>query len=223
MARRRLSDRDLGPSNPYATAIVTAAKEALGMLFPQPLGAERIVDIGGRQYACVLERHYHPPGGPAKPWGPHKGISMFEIVPDAEPASVVTRVAGAQKFVLGKMSLSRLQGVHPDLVRVVRRAIEITPIDFSVVEGLRTMERQRQLVAKGASQTLNSRHITGHAVDLAPYEGGTIHWDWPRFREMAPAILEAAKLEGVPVTWGGNWKSFPDGPHFELPRDKYPG
>lgn len=124
-------------------------------------------------------------------------------------------------FVLGAKSLARLEGVHPDLVRVVKRAIEITPIDFTVTEGLRTVERQRALVAAGASQTMKSRHITGHAVDLAALVMGEVRWDWPLYAKLAGAMKAAAKEVGVPLEWGGDWK-MKDGPHFQLPWANYP-
>lgn len=121
-------------------------------------------------------------------------------------------------FKLGSTSLARLEGVHPDLVKVVKRAIEITPIDFTVLEGLRTKERQRLLVARGASKTMNSYHITGHAVDIAPLVNGKVTWDWKYYNELAPVIKEAAKELGVNITWGGNWAGFKDGPHWQIPR-----
>jgi peptidoglycan L-alanyl-D-glutamate endopeptidase CwlK len=122
----------------------------------------------------------------------------------------------------------RLAGLHPDLVRVVERARLAMP--FIVVEGLRNRERQHRLVAIGASQTLNSRHLTGHAVDLAYWlddgdgapEAGEVRWDWPLARKIAAAMKAAATEEGVALVWGGDWKSFPDGPHFELHRRVYP-
>lgn len=125
-------------------------------------------------------------------------------------------------FHLSQRSRQRLEGVHPDLVRVVERAIATTPIDFTVLEGRRTLARQRELVAAGASRTLNSRHLTGHAVDLAPLVGGKVRWDWPLFHQLAPVIKAAAAAEGVPIRWGGDWKTFKDGPHWELPRAQYP-
>lgn len=85
-----------------------------------------------------------------------------------------------------------------------------------VIEGLRTIERQKQLVAKGASKTMNSKHITGHAVDLAPMVDGDIRWDWPLYHKLAPIIKQAAKDMGVNITWGGDWRSFADGPHWEI-------
>lgn len=125
-------------------------------------------------------------------------------------------------FVLGQRSLDRLKGVHPDLVRVVKRAITLSTQDFSVLEGLRTLARQKALVAAGASRTMNSRHLTGHAVDLGALLNGKVAWDWPLYARIAKAVKEAAKQEGVPIEWGGDWKSFKDGPHFQLPFASYP-
>lgn len=121
-------------------------------------------------------------------------------------------------YSLGTRSLQNLSGVHPDLIKVVKRAIEITEQDFTVLEGIRSTERQRQLYKSGASKTMNSRHITGHAVDLAPWP---ISWDWARFYPIADAMKQAAEDVGVEIEWGGDWKSFKDGPHFELPRSDY--
>lgn len=125
-------------------------------------------------------------------------------------------------FTLSVRSKQRLEGVHPDLVRVVEKALILSQIDFAVVEGLRTKARQAELMAAGASKTMNSRHITGHAVDVAPVIGGKIRWDWPLFNELATAFKLAATQENVPIVWGGDWVSFKDGPHFELDRRKYP-
>ena len=120
---------------------------------------------------------------------------------------------------LGQRSMQNLSGVHPDLVAVVKRAIEITEQDFSVIEGVRNIERQRQLVAKGASKTMNSRHLTGHAVDLAPYP---LSWDWEYFYPIADAMKQAAEELGVDLTSGAYWENFPDGPHHELSWGAYP-
>lgn len=125
-------------------------------------------------------------------------------------------------FYLSTRSKRRLDGVHPDLVRVVKRAIEITPVDFAVLEGVRTMARQRQLKEAGASQTLRSRHLTGHAVDLGAYIGGRVRWDWPPYHRIAAAIKAAAAELDVPIEWGGDWRTFKDGPHFQLPWSEYP-
>jgi peptidoglycan L-alanyl-D-glutamate endopeptidase CwlK len=124
-------------------------------------------------------------------------------------------------FKFSARSLKNLQGVHPDLVRVIRRALELTPVDFAVIEGLRTVARQKQLFAAGASKTMNSRHLTGHAVDIAPIVAGQIRWDWPLYHKLAPNVQQAAAESGVPIEWGGDWR-FKDGPHWQLPWSSYP-
>ncbi|WBQ09866.1 M15 family metallopeptidase [Hyphomonadaceae bacterium ML37] len=125
-------------------------------------------------------------------------------------------------FRFSARSEQRLRGVHPHLERVIRRALEISPLDFTIVEGLRTIEQQQEYVARGASTTMNSRHLTGHAVDIAPFVDGSLRWDWPLFHILAPVVKQAAEECGVPVEWGGDWQSFPDGPHWQLPWAQYP-
>lgn len=125
-------------------------------------------------------------------------------------------------FRLSERSIRKLEGVHPDLVKVVKRAIEITEVDFAVTEGLRTKKRQEELVKLGASKTMKSRHLTGHAVDLAAVIGSEIRWDWPMYYKIADAIKKAANELKVPIEWGGDWKSFKDGPHFQLTWKDYP-
>lgn len=125
-------------------------------------------------------------------------------------------------IVLGQRSRSRLVGVHPDLARVVHKAAALSSLDFTVLEGLRTKERQKQLMELGATKTMNSRHLTGHAVDLAPMVGGTVRWDWPLYHQLAVIVKDAAKAENVPIQWGGDWRTFKDGPHWELPWKAYP-
>lgn len=125
-------------------------------------------------------------------------------------------------FMFGARSIANLKGVHPDLVAVMQRAITMTPVDFMITEGLRTKERQAQLVKAGASKTMNSRHLTGHAVDIAPVVAGEVRWDWELFRRIAPVIKEAAAKLKTPIVWGGDWRTFKDGPHFELDRKHYP-
>lgn len=124
-------------------------------------------------------------------------------------------------YVLGTVSKNNLKGVHPDLVKVVEKAITLTEIDFRVTEGLRSKARQIELVNKGASKTLNSRHITGHAVDVVALIGGSVRWDWPLYDKIAKAFKQAAKELNIPIVWGGDWKTFKDGPHFELDRNVY--
>ena len=138
-------------------------------------------------------------------------------------------------YKLGTRSLQKLSGVHPDMVAVVKRAIELSEQDFSVLEGIRHINRQRELVKTGKSTTMNSRHLTGHAVDLVPYP---VSWEFEDFYPIADAVIQAAKDCDVAVRWGGNWRvrdlrewegtaeglvkaytgKFYDLPHFELPK-----
>jgi peptidoglycan L-alanyl-D-glutamate endopeptidase CwlK len=121
---------------------------------------------------------------------------------------------------LNERSEKRLVGVHPDLIRVIRRAAGET--GFVVTEGVRSLSRQEELYKAGASRTMNSRHLTGHAVDLAVLVGDEIRWDWPLYSKLAAIVKAAAASENVPITWGGDWRTFKDGPHFELSRKDYP-
>ena len=124
---------------------------------------------------------------------------------------------------LSERDRQRLVGVHADLVRVVERAAQAEGAAFIVLEGLRSMERQAQLAAAGRSQTMRSRHLTGHAVDLGALgEGGKLVWTRPAYDALGALVKAAAKDEGVPVEWGGDWRSFFDGPHFQLPWADYP-
>lgn len=125
-------------------------------------------------------------------------------------------------YTLSKKSRDRLVGVHQDLVKVVERAIEITEIDFAVLEGVRSKTRQEHLVKAGASQTMRSRHLTGHAVDLGAYVAGSVRWDWPLYNQLADAMKKAAAEMRVPIEWGGDWTTLKDGPHFQLPWKDYP-
>lgn len=125
-------------------------------------------------------------------------------------------------YTLNKKSRDRLVGVHQDLVKVVERAIEITEIDFAVLEGVRSKTRQEHLVKAGASQTMRSRHLTGHAVDLGAYVAGSVRWDWPLYHKLAVAVKQAAAELQIPIEWGGDWTTFKDGPHFQLPKKDYP-
>lgn len=128
-------------------------------------------------------------------------------------------------FQLSSRSLSRLVGVHPDLVAIVQLAIQRTPVDFTVVEGVRTIAQQRENVAKGASQTMASYHLPqvdglSHAVDLAPLIDGAIPWsNWQAFTDLASVVKACAAELGIPVEWGGDWQTLKDGPHFQIPRD----
>lgn len=131
------------------------------------------------------------------------------------------------KFILSQRSLDRLQGVHPDLVSVVKKAITLTKVDFCVAKGLRTLEEQKEAVANKKSQTLDGRHLQGFAVDLALYVDGHMTWspkDW--FLMVGDAMKMAAKELNVPIIWGKDWKGkaakLGDWGHFELPEKQYP-
>lgn len=147
-------------------------------------------------------------------------------------------------FKLSKRSIKELEGVKPELVQVVHTAIELTSIDFGVTQGLRTYEEQRQLVAKGASQTMKSKHLTGDAVDVVAYIGSRVSWELNLYDNIADAFKAAAIEHGVKMRWGAAWhipdirdwdgtmqdamdsyidlrrsqgrRPFIDGPHFEL-------
>lgn len=131
---------------------------------------------------------------------------------------------------LNEHSKKTLVGVHPDLIRVVEEAAEISAsegLDFIITEGVRTLARQRKLVAAGASQTMKSRHIPGEdglskAIDFAVVIDGEITWKFPAYTPVAACFKKAAEKLGVPIVWGGDWKSLKDGPHIELDRKKYP-
>lgn len=135
-------------------------------------------------------------------------------------------------FRLGERSLSKLEGVHPFLVACVHKAIALSTVDFSVRQGLRDVETQRRYVAQGRSKTMNSRHLYGLAVDLAPYIGGKTVWEKDKFHPIREAMFRAAFELGqtYPLRWGGDWdsdgdttdQSFHDRPHFEIPRSAIP-
>lgn len=133
---------------------------------------------------------------------------------------------------LNASSEARLARVRPELVKVVRRAAELHTdpvVGFLITCGIRSLAEQRLLVAKGASRTMRSRHLPGkttglsHAVDFAVTINGKVRWDWPLYSRLAGVVKRAAREIGVPIEWGGDWKSFKDGPHFQLPWDKFPG
>lgn len=136
------------------------------------------------------------------------GTSQFP--PEAfQKAATLVESSG---FVLGAKSMRELEGVHPQLVKVVKRAIALTTQDFMVYDGLRTPAEQARLKAAGASKTLDSYHIKqddgfGHAVDLVPFIGGVPKWDWDGCYKVALAMDQAATEQGVAdmITWGGAW------------------
>ena len=122
-------------------------------------------------------------------------------------------------MIINAASEKKLKGVHPDLVRVVRRTAKDwkdPETGWIITCGIRSVEAQRRLVAKGASKTMRSRHLTGHAIDLAAKVNGTIRWDWPLYRKLAVIVKEAARIEGVPIEWGGDWRTLKDYMHWEI-------
>ena len=119
-------------------------------------------------------------------------------------------------FKLSQRSLSKLVGVHPKLVEVVKLAITKSPLDFSITEGLRTVERQKELVAQKKSQTMKSRHLIGEAVDICVLLDGKANWDFDNYRIVANVFKDCAAELGVKVTWGGEWATLKDGPHFQI-------
>lgn len=126
-----------------------------------------------------------------------------------------------------RRSEGNLKQVHPDLVKIYRRAVEMAELDPVVTCGARTVAQQRVLVAKGASKTMNSRHIPGRdglskAIDIAFIFGPDLRWDWPLYKQFADVMKRAAKELKLPIEWGGDWRSFKDGPHFQLPHKQYP-
>jgi peptidoglycan L-alanyl-D-glutamate endopeptidase CwlK len=150
----------------------------------------------------------------------------------------------SHNWVLSSRSRERLAGVKPDLADTVKRALELSPIDFGVSEGKRTLERQKLLVSQGASQTMKSKHLTGDAVDLVGYLDAHVSWEMSIYCKIADAVRQAAIETDVSIRWGGAWqvrdirlheggmdeaqdayidlrrsegrRPFLDGPHFEL-------
>lgn len=146
-------------------------------------------------------------------------------------------------FKLGNKSLEKLATVQEPLQRVVKRAIELTPVDFTVLQGIRSVSEQKRLVAQGRSKTMKSKHLEGKAVDLVPYVDGKLdHDNWDNFYPVAEAMKKAAEELGIKIRWGGSWEyinhkpgtpkewvaeyvkmrksqgksAFIDAPHFEL-------
>lgn len=121
-------------------------------------------------------------------------------------------------FKLGSRSLGHLEGVKEDMCKVVLRAIQITTVDFSVVDGLRTLEEQKRYFASGASKTMKSRHLDGEAVDIYPWVDGKTSHAANHYDAISTAMFKAAKELGVEIEWGGHFKSIIDKPHWQLKR-----
>ncbi len=124
-------------------------------------------------------------------------------------------------FIFPPKSIELLETVHSDLRKVAYRALSHTQVGFIITEGIRTPERQAELFKSGASKTMNSRHITGHAIDVAAMMNCKVSWDWAYYELIAKAMNRASLEFMVPIVWGGTWKNFKDGVHFELDRATY--
>lgn len=134
-------------------------------------------------------------------------------------------------FTLSTSSRSKLMRIHPDLVRVIERAVKISPQEFQVCQGARSVGDEAIMVAKGKSKTMNSLHIMRHypdyafpvatAVDLDVVINGKPDWAFYRYANLNDTMQQAARLEDVTVEWGGNWHDLKDGDHWQLPRDRY--
>ncbi len=175
--------------------------------------------ISVRDQQTLLKDSGYPPGPIDGQWG-RKSQAAYNKWRSAK--------YGDQTVDLGDIpGGAELDGVHPDLAKVFKRLAASTPVPFKIIEGTRTKAKQRQLVARGASKTMNSRHIPaanglGHAVDVVPLENGEVSWSWPLYYPLADAIKQAAADENVSIELGGDWK-WKDGPHWQLPWAKYPG
>ena len=136
---------------------------------------------------------------------------------------------------LSSKSKNNLQGIHPDLIKVTLRALEISfedkrlQVDFGVLKSIRTVAEQAVMVRTGVSKTKNSRHVPENnewglssAIDLMAYSNGRVTWSWPFYNKIARAMFSAAIELGVQIEWGGFWQNPNDGLHFQLSWKDYP-
>lgn len=120
------------------------------------------------------------------------------------------------KWSFGQRSREKLVGVHPSLQILMKAALEESPYDFAITEGVRSLETQKVLFESGKSRTMNSKHLKGHAVDIAVLVDGKVTWDFAYYKAVADHVKKVSAELNMPITWGGDWKSFLDGPHFEM-------
>jgi peptidoglycan L-alanyl-D-glutamate endopeptidase CwlK len=125
-------------------------------------------------------------------------------------------------FSFSQRSKDKLATTHEKLQTLFNTAITNSPFDFGITQGIRTKEEQQKLFNEGKSQTLNSRHLTGKAVDIAVFVNGKLTWEFDKYKQVADHIKQVATELNIPIVWGGDWKSFKDGPHFELNKKEYP-
>ena len=125
-----------------------------------------------------------------------------------------------EMFKMGKKSLACLASVKTELECIARLALYLSEVDFSITEGIRTLERQKLLVAEGKSTTINSRHLLGEAVDFAAYIDGRLNWDdIESYEKIGAAFKQAAKMLGYSITWGGDWINFKDYCHVQIEKE----
>lgn len=125
-------------------------------------------------------------------------------------------------YKFSKRSKKNLAGLHPDLVKLMQYSIRHSAIDFAIIEGVRPITRQARLVASKASTTMNSRHLTGHAVDVACFFDGKISWHFGHYNHLAQMIKKFASDLGIAIQWGGDWQNIKDGVHYQLAWQEYP-
>lgn len=119
-------------------------------------------------------------------------------------------------FTFSQRSLNNLKGVHPDLVKVLIKTLQDSEIDFAIIEGLRTLERQKEMVAQGKSQTMQSRHLTGHAIDFMAYVDSVATWEVKYYKQISDIAKKVSQELNIPIIWGGDWKTLKDDDHIEL-------
>lgn len=119
-------------------------------------------------------------------------------------------------YKFSERSLENLKGVDERLIEIMTLALSRSKNDFGITEGIRTIKRQQELVKNGKSKTMNSYHLKGKAVDVAIYKNGKISWEIGLYKELNDIIQRIAKEKGYKITWGGDWRTFADGPHFQI-------
>lgn len=125
-------------------------------------------------------------------------------------------------FKWGSRSLQHLKGIHPDLRKVADLALQLSPFDFIITDGRRTLKEQRDFVRKGVSKTMKSRHLYGFAIDYVAIVGNKVKYDLKAMKAISDAFKKAGNQLGIPVEWGGDWKRFKDTPHIQLSKSRYP-
>lgn len=257
---RRIADSEV------TAAMRAEAVRILGEHKSSPFGTEIPFESGGRQWVARIEEHYRDPKSKKTPRGYHVGVTLFApvgvVTQDVEededevdhdtwpaPSPASYDPAAEPRFRLGDSSKKKLALGRPEIIRLVERAILVTEIDFLVHEVMRTTAQQAKYVANGASTTMNSRHLTGHAVDLIPLVDGKPSYHWAHYYTLARAVQRAARDESIVVTWGAVWdrdlnamtedledevadyvarckakkkKAFLDGAHVQLAWSRYP-